>query len=48
MKFIVAMVLLFALVVIVLMMMRPSGPRVTHIEDRREEEVDPDDPKDRD
>ncbi len=40
MKFIVALVLLFTLVVIVLMMMRPSGPRVTHIEQRREENDD--------
>ena len=37
MKFIVAMILLFALVVVVLMMLR-SGPRVTHIEHRREED----------
>ena len=35
MKFIVAMILLFALVIVVLMMMR-SGPRVTHIEHRDE------------
>ena len=37
MKFIIAMILLFALVVVVLMMLR-SGPRVTHIEHRRDEE----------
>ena len=41
MKFIIAMILLFALVIIVLTMLRSSGPRVTHIEHRREEdEVD--------
>ncbi len=40
MKFIVAMILLFALVVILIAVMRPSGPRVTHIEHRRDEEDD--------
>ena len=35
MKFIIAIVLLFALAVIVLMLR--SGPRVTHIEHRRDE-----------
>ncbi len=38
MKFVVAMVLLFALVVVVLVFMRPSGPRITTIEHRRDEE----------
>ena len=38
MKFIVAMVLLFALVVVVLTMLRSSGPRITRIEHRRDEE----------
>ena len=37
MKFIIAMVLLFALVVVLLATMR-SGPRVTHIEHRPEED----------
>ena len=37
MKFIVAMILLFTVVVIVLMMLR-SGPRITTIEHRRDEE----------
>ena len=36
MKFIIAMILLFALVVVVLTMMR-YGPPVTHIEHRRDE-----------
>ena len=36
MKFIIAIILLFALAVIVLML-RGSGPRVTHIEHRRDE-----------
>jgi hypothetical protein len=35
-KFIIAIVLLFVLVVVVLML-RPSGPRVTTIEHRRDE-----------
>ena len=39
MKFIIAIVLLFALAVIVLML-RGSGPRVTHIEHRRDETDD--------
>ena len=47
MRFIVAMVLLFALVVILLVMMRPSGPRITTIEHRSDEE-DEADRKDRD
>jgi hypothetical protein len=38
MKFIIAMVLIFALVVILLAVMRPSGPRITTIEHRRDEE----------
>lgn len=44
MKFIVAMILLFAVVVIVLMMRR-SGPRITTIEHRRDEIDEKDDPK---
>ena len=36
MKFIIAIILLFALAVLVLIL-RPSGPRVTHIEHRRDE-----------
>ena len=36
MKFIVAMVLLFALIVVVLVMLR-SGPRITTIEHRRDD-----------
>ena len=47
MKFIVAMILLFALVVVVLTMLR-SGPRVTHVEHRRDDENDPGDRKDGD
>jgi hypothetical protein len=35
MKFIIAIVLLFVLAVVVLML-RSSGPRVTHIEHRRD------------
>ena len=42
MKFIIAMVLLFALVVVLLTMMR-SGPRVTHIEHRRDDHEKPED-----
>ena len=38
MKFIIAMILLFALVVILVAVMRPSGPRITTIESRRDEE----------
>jgi hypothetical protein len=38
MKFIVAMILLFALAVVVLMLTRSSGPRITTIEHRRDEE----------
>ncbi len=45
MKFIVAMVLLFALVVVILMMMRSSGPRVTHIEHRKDDDADRRDPE---
>ena len=41
MKFIIAMVLLFALVV-VLLTMRSSGPRITTIEHRRDEEDEAD------
>ena len=48
MKFIIAMILLFALVVILLAVMRPSGPRITTIEHRRDEEDDADDRKDGD
>lgn len=44
MKFIIAIVLLFALAVIVLML-RGSGPRVTHIEHRRDE-IDDDEGRD--
>ena len=43
MKFIIAIVLLFVLAVVVLIL-RPSGPRITTIEHRREET----DEKDRD
>ena len=42
MKFIVAMILLFALVVILLAVARPSGPRITTIEHRRDEEDEAD------
>lgn len=38
MKFIIAIVLLFALVMVLLAVMRPSGPRITTIEHRRDEE----------
>ena len=44
MKFIIAISLLLVLAVVVLMLMRPSGPRITTIEHRREET----DEKDRD
>ena len=44
MKFIVAMILLFAVVVIVLTMRR-SGPRITTIEHRRDESDEKDDRK---
>jgi hypothetical protein len=37
MKFVIAISLLFVLAVVVLMLMRTSGPRVTHIEHRRDE-----------
>ena len=47
MRFIVAMILLFALAVILIAVMRPSGPRITTIDHRREEE-DEADRKDRD
>ena len=42
MKFIIALVLLFALVMVLLAVMRPSGPRITTIEHRRDEEDDAD------
>lgn len=41
MKFVIAISLLFVLAVVVLMLMRPSGPRVTHIEHRRDEDDKP-------
>ncbi len=44
MKFIVAMILMFAVAVIVLMMRR-SGPRITTIEHRRDEIDEKDDRK---
>jgi hypothetical protein len=40
MKFIIAMILLLALVVVVLKMLCSAGPRVTRIEDRRDEDGD--------
>lgn len=42
MKFIIAIVLLFALVMVLLAVMRPSGPRITTIEHRRDEEDEAD------
>ena len=42
MKFIIAIVLLFALVMVLLAVLRPSGPRITTIEHRRDEEDDTD------
>lgn len=38
MKFIIAIALLFVLIVVVLMLLRPSGPRITTIE--RRDEID--------
>ncbi len=45
MKLIIILGLVFVLAVAVMMILRPSGPRVTHIEHRRDED---DDAKDRD
>ncbi|HUE78098.1 MAG TPA: hypothetical protein VMN38_00510 [Sphingomicrobium sp.] len=45
MKLIIVIALLLVLAVAVMMILRPSGPRVTHIEHRRDEI---DDAKDRD
>ena len=38
MKFLIILVLLLVLAVAVAMMLRPSGPRITRIEHRREDE----------
>ncbi|WP_294012283.1 hypothetical protein [Sphingomonas sp.] len=38
MRFVIILALLLVLVVAVMMLMRPSGPRVTHIEHRRDED----------
>lgn len=42
MKFIVTLALLFVLAVVVMMLLRPSGPRITTIEHRRDESDDTD------
>lgn len=47
MKFIIVIALLFVAVVVVLML-RPSGPRITTIEHRRDETDEIDDRKDGD
>ena len=46
MKFIVTIALLLVLAVVVMMMLRPSGPRITTIEHRRDERDDVEEHKD--
>lgn len=42
MKFIITIALLLVLAVVVMMLLRPSGPRITEIERRREIDDDED------